>query len=123
MRKKEEHVMHCTEMRMLRWARGVTLMDRVRNNHIRGTFKVAPIAEKMCESRLRWFGHVMRRDDHHMTKRALNDIPESRRGRGRPPTTWMSTVSKDLRTIGASPDMTQNREEWRKMIRRADPKP
>ncbi|XP_063374130.1 uncharacterized protein LOC134661850 [Cydia amplana] len=123
MRKEEEHVMHCTEMRMLRWAGGVTLMDRVRNNHIRGTFRVAPIAEKMCESRLRWFGHVMRRDDHHMTKRALNDIPEIRRGRGRPPTTWMSTVSKDLRTIGASPDMTQNREEWRKMIRRADPKP
>ena len=40
------------EMRMVRWMCGFTRMDRVRNCVIKGLAKVAPIEEKMRESRL-----------------------------------------------------------------------
>ena len=40
---------------------GFTRLDRIRNDVIRGLAEVAPIEEKMRESRLRWFGHVKRR--------------------------------------------------------------
>jgi len=41
------------DMRMVRWMRGFTRMDRVRNGVTRDLAKVAPIEEKMRESRLR----------------------------------------------------------------------
>ncbi|PIO68483.1 hypothetical protein TELCIR_09728 [Teladorsagia circumcincta] len=40
---------------MLRWAAGVTRLDRVRNDTMRGRFGVAPIADRMREARLRCF--------------------------------------------------------------------
>ncbi|VDP24592.1 unnamed protein product [Heligmosomoides polygyrus] len=48
------------ETKMLRWTTGVTRMDRIRNDAIRQKFGVAPIADKMREARLRWYGHVLR---------------------------------------------------------------
>ena len=40
------------EMRMVRWMCGFTRMDKVRNGVIRDLDKVAPIEEKMRESRV-----------------------------------------------------------------------
>ncbi|CAH2092841.1 unnamed protein product [Euphydryas editha] len=78
--------MHTNEMKMLRWAAGVTGLDKVRNEYIRGSFKVAPIVAKMVESRLRWYGHVMRRNESNAVKTGLA-IPVKIKGRGRPQTT------------------------------------
>ncbi|VDO90026.1 unnamed protein product [Heligmosomoides polygyrus] len=47
------------ETKMLRWTAGVTRLGRVRNDAIRQRFGVAPIAEKLHEARLRWYGHVL----------------------------------------------------------------
>ena len=49
------------EMRMLRWMSGVTKLDRIRNERIRGTPKVGELSQTVPESRLRWYGHVLRR--------------------------------------------------------------
>ncbi|XP_039287840.1 uncharacterized protein LOC120352190 [Nilaparvata lugens] len=105
----EDALYRCTEMQMLRWAGVVTLMDKARNEYIRGTFKVAPIQAKMCESRLGWFGHVMRRDNDHITKRAIISTAKGKRGRGRPPTTWASTICRDMKTIGVNLEVTKDR--------------
>ncbi|VDO18654.1 unnamed protein product [Heligmosomoides polygyrus] len=51
------------ETKMLRRTAGVTRLDRVRNDTIRQRFGVAPIAEKLREARLRWYGHVLRAND------------------------------------------------------------
>ena len=50
-------------MRMLRWMCGVTEKDRIRNEHVRGSVKVA--TKKMTERRPKWYGHVKRRDEGH----------------------------------------------------------
>ena len=36
-------------MRMLRWMCGVTTKDKIRNEQVRGTVKVAPVVEKITE--------------------------------------------------------------------------
>ncbi|XP_047995668.1 uncharacterized protein LOC125233640 [Leguminivora glycinivorella] len=107
-------------MKMLRWSGGVTRLDRVRNEYVRGSFRVAPIPEKLTENRLRWFGHVMRRDDEYVVKRAL-DLPEKKRGRGRPPSTWWTCMAKLLKTNNLPDPTTLDRMSWRTVIRRADP--
>jgi exonuclease III len=119
---KETHVqkIHTTEMKMLRWSGGATRHDKIRNEYIRGSFKVAPIPEKLSESRLRWYGHVMRRPDDYVVKKALN-IPERKRGRGRPPSTWWTSMTRLLKKEQLPDPTTQDRATWRRLIRRADP--
>jgi len=58
-----ERMLHAMKMRMLRWSLGLTRLDHVTNNDTRTRLKVAPITEKMRQARLRWYGHVMRRDE------------------------------------------------------------
>ncbi|KAH0455515.1 hypothetical protein IEQ34_015547 [Dendrobium chrysotoxum] len=60
---KEKHntKLCVAEMRMLKWMSGFTLRDRIRNEHIREKVGVAPVEDKIRESRLRWFGHIKRR--------------------------------------------------------------
>ena len=48
-------------MRMLRWMSRHIRKDKLRNGYIRDKVGVAPIDEKMIETRLRWFRHVQRR--------------------------------------------------------------
>ena len=43
------------EMKMLRFAMGVTRKDKIRNEYIRGTVKVELLGIKMREGRLRWY--------------------------------------------------------------------
>ncbi|XP_063538680.1 uncharacterized protein LOC134747932 [Cydia strobilella] len=113
--------LHTTEMRMLRWSAGVTMMDKIRNVYIRGSFKVVPITEKLTEKRLRWYGHGQRRPVEYMVKVAL-DIPTTKRGSGRPPATWLRTVQQDLKDLNIDADIALNRAEWRKRTGKADPK-
>ena len=72
---------------MLRWSLGVTRLDRIRNEHIRGTTHVRRLGEKQREQRLRWFGHVMRREKVYVERQML----EGRGGReaDRKGDTWM----------------------------------
>ena len=52
-KKAQEKKLDVAEMRMLRWMSGVTEMDRIRNERIRGTTKVGEISKKVQESRLK----------------------------------------------------------------------
>ena len=61
-KRHQEHKMNVTEMRMLKWMSGYTIKDRIQNDYIRERVGVAPISEKMVENRLRWYGHVQRRE-------------------------------------------------------------
>ena len=64
--------------------RGVTKLDRISNERIRGTTKVGEISKKVQESRLKWYGHVLRREDEYVGKRVMAmEVPGKRR-RGRP---------------------------------------
>jgi hypothetical protein len=60
---KRRHVQQLSiaEMRMLRWIRGYTRRDRVRNDDIRERLGVTPVEEKLVQHCLRWFGHMQRR--------------------------------------------------------------
>ncbi|KAK6735651.1 hypothetical protein RB195_018712 [Necator americanus] len=59
------------EMRMLRWTIGVTLKEKVSKDTVRSIFGVIPITEKMKEARLRWFSHVLRREEDSVAETAL----------------------------------------------------
>ncbi|KAK3533407.1 hypothetical protein QTP70_019486, partial [Hemibagrus guttatus] len=61
LRKRQESELEVAELKMLRFSLGVTRLDRIRNEYIRGTAHVGRLGDKVREARLRWFGHVQRR--------------------------------------------------------------
>ena len=64
------------------WMIGVTKLDRIRNERIRGTTKVGEISKKVQESRLKWYGHVLRREDEYVGKRVMAMEVQGKRRRG-----------------------------------------
>ena len=63
---------------------GVTTKDKIRNEHIRSTVKVERLGMKMREGRLRWYGHVMRRDQEYVGRKMMVMKLQGKRRRGRP---------------------------------------
>ncbi|KAI0530470.1 hypothetical protein KFK09_000014 [Dendrobium nobile] len=72
---KEKHntKLSVAKMRMLRWMSGFTLRDRIRNEHIREKVGVAPVEDKIRESRLRLFAHIKRRSSNDPV-RTVDDV-------------------------------------------------
>ena len=84
LKKAQERKLEVAEMRMLQWMCGVTRLDKIRNESIRGTTKVGEITKKIQERRLKWYGHVMRREEHYVERKAMEMKVQGRMKRGRP---------------------------------------
>ena len=81
--KKQVEEMEVAEIKMLKFAIGVTRKDKIRNECIRSTVKVERLGMKMRKGRLRWYGHVMRRDKEYVRRKMMEmELPGKRR-RGR----------------------------------------
>ena len=81
-------------------ALGVTRKDKIRNEYVRGTAKIAKLGDKLRNARLSWYGHVKRREDH-MGKKMMEMAVPRRRKRGRPRRRWMDLVREDMGRVGA----------------------
>ena len=72
--------------------------------------------------RLRWFGHVQQMEDSRRAKQALHWIPDEKRKRGRPRTTWRDTVWRDVECMDITwQDVCHkatDREEWKEWTAR-----
>jgi len=91
---KEEELLERTEKRMLRWILGVSLKDRKRNEDIRQAVGVTCITDKIWEVRLRWYGHVKRREDDSCVKKKwqLNSVHSKTHQKSRSPINWLIGV-------------------------------
>ena len=70
---------YSTEMRMLRWARGKTRLDHIRNEDIRKEVHVKPVETFLENKRLKWFGHCLRREPYHICAKSLRREVSGRR--------------------------------------------
>jgi len=77
------------EMRMVRWMCGVMLKDRLPSKELRERLGVDDIALILQQNRLRWYGHVLRKDDDDdwvkkwSMKLRVQDQGEDQRGPGK----------------------------------------
>ena len=97
LKKEQENKLEVAEMRMLRWMCGVTKLDKIRNERIRGTTKVEEITKKVQERRLKWQGHVMRREEDYVGRRAMVMKVQERRKKGRTKRRWLDKVKDDIK--------------------------
>ena len=84
-RKKDENRLHVAEMRMLRWIRGKTRKDHVRNQIIQEDAKVCQMSTFLRQKRLHWYdGHVKRREADNLSRKVMDMDVTGKRRRGRP---------------------------------------
>lgn len=116
-----ENRLSVAEMKMARWIVGVRLRDKVRNENVRGKLGIASIVEKIREKRLRWYGHIKRRDRDHPCREILQYIPPGRRPAGRPKKGWSKVIKDDLATKRLTERHTLNRALWNEKTAYPDP--
>ena len=114
--KKQVEEMEVAEMKMLRFAMGVTRKDKIRNKHIRSTVKVKRLGMKMREGRLRWYGHVMRREQEYVGRKMI-EMELSGKRRRRPKRRFLDVVKEDIGEVDAKETDVEDRKMWRMMIR------
>ncbi|KAI5085502.1 hypothetical protein C0J45_2268, partial [Silurus meridionalis] len=119
--KRQEAELEVAELKMLRFSLGDDGMDKIRNEFIRGTAHVGCFGDKVREARLRWFGHVQRRDMNYICRRMLTMEPPGRRKRGSPRRRFMDVVREDMQVVGVKEADVEDRVVWRRMIRCGDP--
>ena len=62
---------------------------------------------------VRWYEHVLRRDDGHILRKALEVEVKGKRIRGRPKKTWKTHVEKEGKSVGLEKEDALNRVRWR----------
>jgi hypothetical protein len=70
------------------------------------------VFEKMRSNRLAWYGHVMRRDEGHITVISMN--VDGHPSRGQPWKRWMDLSKDDKKIKIVSMEMTSDRRERKK---------
>ncbi|KAL6508390.1 hypothetical protein OROHE_021932 [Orobanche hederae] len=113
MKKSLEIKLEVAEMRMLRWSCGRTLLDKIPNGVFRLALEVAPISAKAREGRLRWFGHVRRRQASAPVRRVESLLVVGGMRRGGPRRTWEEQLRLDLKALNLSEAMTVDRDKRR----------
>ena len=66
---------------------------------------------------IRWYGHVLRRNDDSVLRVALNLEVSGRRKRGRPKKTWRKQVKEEREKIGLKKEDDLRRDKWRDGVR------
>ena len=61
---------------------------------------------------VRWYGHVLRRDDGQVLRKALEFEVKGKRKRGRLRKTWRSQAEKESRSVALKED-AKNQARWR----------
>ena len=74
----------------------------------------------MQESWLKWYGHVLRREEYVGNRVMVMEVPGKRR-RGRPTRRWLDSIRNDLSERELSGEDVQDRPRWRRIIRHIDP--
>jgi len=105
------------------WMCGVKMNERKKSEELRELLGLEPVSLMMKKSRLRWFGHVERKDDSDWVKRCIMLDVEGITQRGCPKKTWWDCVKNDMESLGLSQKDVQSRNKWRRRIKGATSEP
>jgi hypothetical protein len=101
---------------------GHTRRDQVQNDDIRDRVGVAPLAEKLVQHRLRWFGHIQcRPPDATVHSARLKRVDNVKIGWGRPNLACGESVKRDLKDWSITKELAMDRASWKLAIHMPEP--
>ena len=71
------------------------------------------VVQMAKENRVRWYGHVLRRDDRYVLRKVLEFEVKGKRKWVRPKKTWKMQVEMESKCVGLEKEDAMNRARWR----------
>jgi len=93
-RKENEVALQRAEMRMVTWMCGIKLKDRFPSKELTERLAIDD-SIGIAANRLRWYGHVLRKEDDDWVKKYMDYEVEG----PRPKKTWREVVEKDCQAF------------------------
>ena len=72
-------------------------------------------------NRLRWYGHIKRREEEYAWKSMMEMAVPGIKKRGRPKRRWMDLVREDMERVGAKEGEEVDLVKWRLLLCCGDP--
>jgi len=113
--KGNELTLQRAEMRMIRWVCGIKVTDRFSSSELRKRLGVDDIIAVIQHPRLRWYGHVLRKDENDWVRKCMDFKVEWVRPKGRPKKTWSEVTEKGCHTRQIYKEDAVDHRKWRKL--------
>ena len=97
-------------MGMIRWMCGIKLNERKKSEELRELLGLEPVSSMIKKSRLRWFGHVERKDDNDWVLHCIMWEVEGIR-QSMPKKTWWDCIKNDMESLDLSRKDAQSRNK------------
>jgi len=95
----------------------VKAKDRVTSKELRERLVIDDIILILQQNRLRWYGHVLRKEDTDWVKACMEYEMEGSRPRSRPKRTWTEVVQKDRQASNLNKEDAMDHGRWKKLIK------
>ena len=118
LRETEMSILRRTERAMVRAMCGVKLADEKRTEELMNRLGLEESIDKLARANgLRWYGHILRKEDGEAIREALHFNIEGPRKRGRPKMMWRKQVMNDMEKVGLTKEDALDRTKWRKGVK------
>ena len=111
--KRLEQQITTADMEFIRMIQGVTIWDRKRNEDLYKQSNMLPIVQVINKNKLRWFGHVMRREEESTLRVVMKLKMKGKRPRGRPRLRWLDNIDSHLKAKKTSMKKSSKRNVLR----------
>ena len=118
LKENEKAILRRTERAMVRAMCGQKVVDRETTKKQMDMLGLKETIDRLATANeIRWYGHVLRRDDDSVLRVALNLEVSGKRKRGRPKKTWKKQVEEETEKIGLKKKDALRRDKWRDRVR------
>ena len=118
LRKSEMAILKRTEKVMVRLMCGVKLVDRKNMKELTEMLGLKETLDRMAKANgVRWYGHVIRRDDDNILKKAIMFKVNKQRKREWSKVTWRRQVEESVKKFRLKIEETVDRTRWREGVR------
>ncbi len=126
---KVEESIDIFQRTLLRRILGIYWQDKVTNEELYERANTNKWSKDIKKRRLKWLGHLLRLPEDTTARQALQEaFRPVNRPRGRPKTTWISLVTKELKEMNIEltydslhevVELANDRNAWRNLVGRA----
>ena len=118
LRESEMAILRRTKRAMVRSICGVKLVNRKNTEELMEVLGLKKTLDRMAKSNgVRWYVHVIRREEDNTLKKAMMMEMNGERKRGRPKMTWKRQVKESVKKVELKIEEAADRTRWREGVR------
>ena len=111
-------ILRRTERAMVRSMCEVKLVDRKNTEELMEMLGLKKTLDRIAKANgVRWYGHVIRRDDDNVLKKAMMMEMNGQRKRERPKMTWRRQGEESVKKVGLKIEEAADQTRWREGVR------